>query len=63
MSKAQNRRIGRKRRQENTTPQKSNNNIIEDLIKSEGDESPVADVRRMIIRMFNELKEELKAEM
>jgi hypothetical protein len=29
-------------------------------VESEGHESPVADVRRMIIRMFNKLKEELK---
>jgi molybdenum-dependent DNA-binding transcriptional regulator ModE len=49
--------MGRKRRQGNMTPQKTNNNIIEDLVESKGDESPVTDIRRMIIRMFNELKE------
>jgi hypothetical protein len=29
-------------------------------VESEGDESPVADIRRMMIRMFNEFKMELK---
>jgi flagellar motility protein MotE (MotC chaperone) len=37
--------------------------MIEDLIESEGDGSPVADLRRMIIRMFNVLEEELKENM
>jgi hypothetical protein len=58
MSKAQNRNMGRKRRQGNMTPQKTSNNIIEDLVESEGDETPVADLRRIMINMFNELKEE-----
>jgi hypothetical protein len=31
--------MGRKRREENTILQKTNNNIIEDLVESEGDES------------------------
>jgi molybdenum-dependent DNA-binding transcriptional regulator ModE len=35
---------------------KTNNNIIEDLVESEGNESAVADLRRMI-RTFSELKE------
>jgi succinate dehydrogenase/fumarate reductase flavoprotein subunit len=38
------------------TPQKINNHTIEDLVHSERDESPVAQVRRMMIRMVNELK-------
>jgi hypothetical protein len=42
------------------TAQKANNNIVEDMVESERDESPAADIRRMMIRMFNELKEELK---
>jgi hypothetical protein len=29
-------------------------------VESEGEEFPVADIRRMIIRMFNELKQKLK---
>jgi hypothetical protein len=29
-------------------------------VENEGDESPVDDFRRMMIRMFNELKEEFK---
>jgi hypothetical protein len=48
-----------KRRQKNMTPQKTSNNTTEDLVESEGDESPVADVKRMMIRMFNELKENI----
>jgi hypothetical protein len=33
---------------------------LEDLVESEGDESSVADIRKMMIRMFDKLKEELK---
>jgi hypothetical protein len=40
MNKALNGNMGSKRRQENMTPQKPNNNIIEDLVESEGNESP-----------------------
>jgi hypothetical protein len=58
MSKALSRNTGRKRKQENMSPQKTNNNIIEDLVESEGDEFPVSDIRR-VIRMFNELREVL----
>jgi hypothetical protein len=39
------------------TPQKANNHTVEDLVDSEREESPVSDVRRMIIRMFEELIE------
>jgi hypothetical protein len=60
MSKRQTRDIGRKRREGNTNFQRANSNIIEDLMESEGKESPVADLRRMMRRMFNELKEEFK---
>jgi molybdenum-dependent DNA-binding transcriptional regulator ModE len=42
------------------TLQKANNHTIEDLVDSEGDESSVAEVRRMMIRMFNELKEDIQ---
>jgi tRNA uridine 5-carbamoylmethylation protein Kti12 len=48
----------RKRRQGNTTPQKSQNNRIGDLVENEGDEVLVVDLRRLMIRMFNKLKEE-----
>jgi hypothetical protein len=51
--KALNRNMGRQRRQGNITPQKINNDIIEDLVESEGDESPVADFRRIMTRMFD----------
>jgi uncharacterized protein (DUF1697 family) len=60
MSKAQNRNMGRKRRQGNTIPQKANNTTIEDLMESEEDESPVANVKRMMIRMYNEHNKEHK---
>jgi hypothetical protein len=42
------------------TPQKVNNRTIEDLVDSEGDEYPVGEVRRMMIGMFNELKEDMQ---
>jgi ElaB/YqjD/DUF883 family membrane-anchored ribosome-binding protein len=41
------------------TPQKANNNIIEDLMQSERDDFPGAELRRMI-RKFNELNKEHK---
>jgi molybdenum-dependent DNA-binding transcriptional regulator ModE len=41
-------------------PQKTNKNTIHDLVESEWDESPVADMKRMLIRMFNELKEDIQ---
>jgi hypothetical protein len=44
------------------THRKTNNNIIEDLVESERDESPVVDVRRMI-RMFNGLKEDIQKQL
>jgi hypothetical protein len=55
--------MGRKRRQWDTTPQKTSSNMIEDWVESEGDDSPIADFRRMTIRMFHELNEELKENM
>jgi hypothetical protein len=39
MSKAQNGNMGGKRKLGNTLPQKANNNTIEDLLESEGNES------------------------
>jgi hypothetical protein len=39
MNKAQNRKMGRKRRQGYKTPQKTNSSIIEDLVESEGENS------------------------
>jgi hypothetical protein len=33
--------MGRKKKQGNSTPQKTKNNIVEDLMESEGDESPL----------------------
>jgi DNA anti-recombination protein RmuC len=41
------------------TPQKANNNIIEDLMQSERDDFPGAELRRMI-RKFNEHKENIQ---
>jgi hypothetical protein len=49
--------MGRKRKQ---GIQLLKNLTIEDLMESEGDESSLADLRRMMIRMFDEVKEELK---
>jgi hypothetical protein len=40
--------MGSKRRQGNASPQKTNKNSIEDLVESEGNESPVADLSRII---------------
>jgi hypothetical protein len=50
--------MGKKRRQGSMTPKKTTKNVTEDVVGSEGYESPVADLRR-IIRMFNKIKEEL----
>jgi hypothetical protein len=47
-------------RQGNTTPQKTNNISIEDLVENEGNEYPVADSRRMMTSISNELSEDLK---
>jgi hypothetical protein len=41
--------MGRKRKKGNKTPQKINNNPIEDLLKNEGNEYPVADPSKMMI--------------
>jgi hypothetical protein len=45
------------------TPQKANNNIIEDLMEREGNESPDAHLKRIMIRKFNKIEEELKENM
>jgi hypothetical protein len=49
-----------KTKQGNMMPQKVSNHTIEDLVDSEGDESSVAEVRRMITIMFKELKKDLQ---
>jgi hypothetical protein len=41
MSIARKRKMRRKRSQGNMTPQKTDNNIIQDFMESKGDESPV----------------------
>jgi hypothetical protein len=51
-----------KRRQGNMTPQKVDNHTVEDFVGSEGDESLVSEVRKMI-RMFNELKENIQKQL
>jgi hypothetical protein len=48
-----------KRRQGNMTPQKDNDHKIGDLVDSEMDDSSVAEVRRMMIKVFNQLKENI----
>jgi predicted transcriptional regulator len=63
---AQNRIMGRRRRQINKTPQKMNSSI-EDLVEKEVNEYFVVDLSRMMISMFNEFnkahKEMLKKEL
>jgi hypothetical protein len=49
--------MGRKGRQGNTTPQKTNMNSIEDLVENERNESPVADFSRVMASIYHELKE------
>jgi SOS response regulatory protein OraA/RecX len=63
MNKSKNRNMGNKRSQENMTAQKINNHTIEDLVDSEGDESSVAEAKRMITRMFKELKEDVQKQL
>jgi hypothetical protein len=41
-------------------PQKAHNHIIEDLVDSKGDDSPFAEVKTMMVRIFNKIKVELK---
>jgi hypothetical protein len=60
MCQSQNGNMGGKRWQGTVTPQKGKSHKIEVLLHNEGDESSVAEVRRMKIRMFNKLKEEHK---
>jgi hypothetical protein len=57
MSKSQNRSMGNRRRQGNTTLQKVNY-TIEDLI--EGNETSISKFKRMIITMFEEFKEDIQ---
>jgi hypothetical protein len=58
MSKAQNKKIRKKRMPGNMAPQKTNNTIA-DLVEREGNKYLAADTRITII-IFNDLKEELK---
>jgi hypothetical protein len=44
----------------NTTPQKSNNHSIVDLVENEGNKYPFSDNSRMMISMPNELQKDLK---
>jgi hypothetical protein len=45
------------------TPQKVNNHTIEDLADSERDEYSGAEVRRIITRMFKDLKMEIQKQL
>jgi hypothetical protein len=38
------------------SPQKTSDDIIEDLVESRGDKPSVAELRRAVIRMFKEFK-------
>jgi hypothetical protein len=46
--------------QGNMTPQNIYNYTIEDLVDSEGDKTSVSELRRMMIRVFKELKENIQ---
>jgi hypothetical protein len=63
MSKSQNRNMGNKRIQGNITSQMVKNHTRQDLVDSERDESSVAEARRMVTRMFKELKEDLQKQL
>jgi hypothetical protein len=52
--------MGRRSRQENTTPQKTKINSTEDLVEKERNEYPAANPSRMRISMSNEFNEDLK---
>jgi hypothetical protein len=61
MSKTENRNMGKKRKQEDKTPQKTSNSIIEDSVEIEGNKSPHVDLGRIMRRMFSELKENMQS--
>jgi hypothetical protein len=63
MSKFQNIKRENKRMQGNMNPKKINNYTIEDLVDSEEDESSDAKVKRIIIRMFTELKKNIQKQL
>jgi hypothetical protein len=46
--------------QGNMSPQSIYNYTIEDLVDSEGDKTSVSELRRMMIRVFKELKENIQ---
>jgi hypothetical protein len=52
--------MGRRTRQGNTIPQKTNNDSVEDLVENEGNESPVSDPTRMMVKCSVYLKRSLK---
>jgi hypothetical protein len=52
--------MSNRRRQGNMIPEKVNSHTIEDLADSEGNESSVSEVQRMMIRMFKKLKEDIE---
>jgi CRISPR/Cas system CMR-associated protein Cmr5 small subunit len=60
MSKSENIRMRNLKRQGNMTHQKVNNHPIENLVDSEGDENSDSEFKRMMIRMFNEFKDNTK---
>jgi hypothetical protein len=51
--------MGNRKSQRNMTTQKVNSHTIEDLVDSACDESSVSEVKRMMTRMFKELKEDI----
>jgi hypothetical protein len=62
MNKSQDRSIWKKE-DRRIQPQKINNLTTDNLVNSEGYESSIAQVRRMMIRIFNKLKEDIQKQL
>jgi hypothetical protein len=48
--------------QGNMIPQKVNNHKTKDLMNSKGDESSISKLKRMMIKMIHEMKEDMQRE-
>jgi hypothetical protein len=60
MTKSQKRGIRNMKRKENMTPPKMNNHTRKDLIYSEGDETSIFKLKRIMTAMVNEMKEDMQ---
>jgi hypothetical protein len=45
------------------TPQKANNITTKDLVDSEGEESPAAEFRRIMVRIFDEFTKHIQIQL